>query len=109
MIMKKSTKIILGVIIGVLVAYSALMTFSLYISTQEYNKFSIGNHIAEKATENKTEYYQMKAFAYSMASAIESGRYDEEQIDELYASRVEQRGYDESLFRKCVEIILETE
>lgn len=107
--MKKGTKVILGVIIGVLVLYSAFMTFGVYVMSQEYNKFSAGNHVAAKATENKEDYYQMKAFAYSMASAIESGRYDEEQVDELYKMRVEQRDYDEALFRECVEIILETE
>lgn len=38
--MKKRTKVILGVVIGVLFLYSALMTFSLYMSAQEYNELS---------------------------------------------------------------------
>lgn len=107
--MKKGTKVILGVIIGVLVTYSAFMTFSVYVMSQGYNKFSAGNRVVERATENKADYFQMKAFAYSMASAIESGRYDEEEVDELYKIRVEQMDYDEARFRECVEIILETE
>lgn len=102
-------KVILGVIIGLLVLYSALMTFSLYMSAQDYNKMNAGNRVAAKATENKAEYYQMLGFAYSMASAIESGRYDEKEIDELYINRAESRGYDEESFRKCVELILEAE
>ena len=36
--MKKRTKIILGVIISLLVAYSALMTFSIFMSSQMYNE-----------------------------------------------------------------------
>lgn len=36
--MKKRTKIILGVIIGVLVLYSALMTITVYIAAQEINE-----------------------------------------------------------------------
>lgn len=38
--MKKGTKIILGVIIGVLVLYSALMTLGVYVVTQDYNDIS---------------------------------------------------------------------
>ena len=36
--MKKRTKVILGVIIGVLVLYSVFTTFGLYMSAQEYNE-----------------------------------------------------------------------
>lgn len=100
--MKKRTKVILGVIIGVLTVYSVIATFAVRETIG-------GNHIAEKATKNKTEYYQMMGFAYSMASAIESGRYDEENIDYLFSNRVKQMGYDEESFRKCVELILEAE
>ncbi len=98
--MKMRTKVILGVIISVLFVYSV-------IATSVVRDMKTANNIAAKATENKTEYYQMMAFAYSMASAIESGKYDEEQVDELYAIRAKQRNYDESLFRKCVELILD--
>lgn len=38
--MKKGTKVILGVIIGVLVLYSAFMTLGVYVLSQEYNELS---------------------------------------------------------------------
>lgn len=100
--MKKKTKVILGVIIGVLFVYSVIATFAVHETIG-------GNYIAEKATKNKTEYYQMMSFAYSMASVIESGRYDEEDIDYMFSNRVKQMKYDEKTFRKCVELILEAE
>lgn len=107
--MKKVTKIILGVIIGVLFAYSAFMTLGVYVISQDYNKLSVGNHIAAKAAENKSEYHEMMGIAYSVASAIESGRYDKEQIDEIIEFKAENRGYDETAFRECVNSILEAE
>lgn len=100
--MRKRTKVILGVIIGVLVVYSV-------IATAAVRETRVGNYIAESATENKMEYYKMMSFAYSMASAIESGRYDDEDIDYMFSNRVQQMKYDEKTFRKCVELILETE
>ena len=36
--MKKRTKVILGIVIGVLVLYSAFATFGLYMSAQDFNK-----------------------------------------------------------------------
>lgn len=38
--MKKGTKIILGVVIGVLVLYSAFMTLGVYVVSQDYNELS---------------------------------------------------------------------
>ena len=100
--MKKRTKVILGVIIGVLAIYSVIATVAVRETIG-------GNYIAEKATDDKSDYYTMMSFAYSMASSIESGRYDDEDIDKLYAMRAEQMEYDEKTFRKCVNLILEKE
>ena len=95
-------KVIIGIVIGVLFVYSVIATFAVRETIG-------GNYIAKKATENKTEYYQMMGFAYSMASAIESGQYDEENIDYMFSNRVKQMEYDEKTFRKCVEMILKEE
>ncbi|MBE7039133.1 MAG: hypothetical protein E7398_00210 [Ruminococcaceae bacterium] len=100
--MKKRTKVILGVIIGVLTIYSVIATFAVREMTNK-------NIVVARATDNKSEYFQMKAFAYSIASAVEKGQYDEEQIDYLIKQRVENFDYDETAFRKCVDLILKTE
>ena len=100
--MKKRTKVILGIVIVVLFAYSVIATFAVRETIG-------GNYIAEKATENRAEYYQMMSFAYSLASAIESGKYDEEDIDYMFSNRAKQMKYDEKTFRKCVELILKSE
>ena len=58
--MKKRTKVILGVIIGMLVAYSAFMTFGLYMSAQEYNKLSA--ELEQKTTDYdilKENYFEL--------------------------------------------------
>jgi hypothetical protein len=103
--MKKRIKII----IGVLLAYSVITTVGLCVlSVREHAKFSAGDRTVERAVENKADYYQMKSFAYSLASAVESGRYDEENADE-YASRVARLGYDKEAFLEYVKMILEAE
>lgn len=52
--MKKRTKVILGIIIGVLVLYSALMTLGAYFSAQDYNR------VVDKYTDSIKTYTQMK-------------------------------------------------
>ena len=53
-------KVILGVIIGVLVLYSAYSTFSLYMSAQEYNELS--SELEQKTTDYdilKENYFEL--------------------------------------------------
>lgn len=52
--MKKRTKVILGVIIGVLILYSALMTLGVYVTSQDYNR------VVDKYTGSIETYTQIK-------------------------------------------------
>ena len=76
--MKKGTKIILGVIIGVLVLYSAFMTLGVYVISQDYNDLSdkysetLSENIATKKSEvdekmneihESTKLMQLEVFA----------------------------------------------
>ena len=71
--MKKSTKIILGVIIGVLVAYSAFMTLGVYVVSQDYNEIvdeyngfvNTYNNMKERNEELNTENQSLKDKWYS--------------------------------------------
>lgn len=58
--MKKRTKVILGIIIGLLVLYSAYTTFGLYMSAQEYNALSA--ELEQKTTDYdilKENYFEL--------------------------------------------------
>ncbi len=71
--MKKRTKVILGVIIGVLFAYGAFMTLGVYVISQDYNELLdeyngfVGtyNHMKERNEEILTENQSLKDKWYS--------------------------------------------
>jgi hypothetical protein len=69
--MKKRTKVILGIVIGVLVLYSALMTFTVYIAAQDFNELEtkyndVNTKYVEATAENfsgKSKLIPLEAFA----------------------------------------------
>lgn len=71
--MKKRTKVILGVIIGLLVLYSAVMTLGVYVLSEDYNrvadKYNGSIEIYEQTKERNEELYfenqQLKEKRYS--------------------------------------------
>lgn len=66
MYMKKRTKVILGVIIGVLVLYSAFATFGLYMSAQDFNNM--------RTKYNDVLAEQKSSVDKKMDDIVESGR-----------------------------------